>query len=153
MSLGLRTGSPRTVQTPVGKQTQPLCAHVQAEQGITAQAPRACRQAPSSLGNGVAEGSRGAKNPGMRKRAGAGGSTGLQPRGAAGLDLGKSRVTRPAPPAFLPAAGLEGLTLTLGSLSNLAWRHHNRLISFSSVEKESRGLEGGGWWMRVTEET
>lgn len=70
----------------------------------------------------------------------------------AGLDLGKSRVTRPAPPAFLLAAGLEGLTLTLGSLSSLAWRHRDRLISFSSLE-ESRGLEGGGWWMRVTDET
>ena len=70
-------------QSPVGEQTQPLCARVHEEQGITAQAPRACRQAPSSLGNGVTEGPRGVKNTGMRMRPGAGGSTGLRPRRAA----------------------------------------------------------------------
>lgn len=75
-------GSPHR-QLPVWEQTQPLCARVQAEQGITAQAPRACCQAPSSLGNGVTEGSRGVKNPGMRMRPRAGGSTGLRPRRAA----------------------------------------------------------------------
>ena len=75
-------GSPHR-QSPVWEQTQPLCARVQAEQGITAQAPGACCQAPSSLGNGVTEGSRGVKNPGMRMQPRAGGSTGLRPRRAA----------------------------------------------------------------------